>query len=161
MVRKLMLVAAVTMLVLPAMASAQSTVTATATVAQTFALSGSGDLAFGTLSATVDNVVDATAGATTRTLDFNHDVQVTFTNVPTGLSSAGLADLPITLTCASQMGGVWSAEQNCSTAAISLDVGTALTQAILGFGGTIASADVAAAAAGDYTGTFDIVVTAR
>ena len=63
--------------------------------------------------------------------------------------------------CAAQVGGTWSAEQDCSSATFQLDVGSALTQAILGFGGTIAAADVAAAAAGDYTGTFDIVVTAR
>lgn len=162
MVRKLMLVAAMAMLVLPAMASAQSDqVRATATVAPTFALSGTGDLAFGTLSASTDNVIDATGGATVRTLDFNHDVAVTFTNVPAALSSGTLTPLPITLACASSIGGTWSAAQPCSSATLNLDVGAAVTQAILGFGGTIAAADVAAAAAGSYEATFDIVVTAR
>jgi hypothetical protein len=161
MVRKMMLTAALAMLVLPAMASAQSTVTATATVGQTFALSGTGNLAFGALSASADNVIDATGGATTRTIDYNHDVDVSFANVPSALSSAGLTDLPITLVCAAQLGGVWSTPEACSSAILGLDVGAELTQATLGFGGTITAAAVAAAAAGDYSATFDIVVTAR
>lgn len=159
MTRKLMLVAAVALLVLPNAVDAQD-VTVTATVSPTFSLGGSGDLAFGPLSATVDNTIDATSGATTRTLDYNHDVTVTF-NAPSVLTAAGLTDLPVTLMCASELGGVWSAAQLCSTASLDLDVGAALTQATLGFGGTIAATDVAAAAAGDYTGSFDITVTAR
>lgn len=161
MVRKMILTAAVAMLIVPAMASAQSTVTATATVGETAVVSGAGDLAFGTLSATVDNVIDAAGGATVRTIDYNHDIDVTFTSVPAALSSTGLADLPIALTCASQLGGVWSTPVACAGSTLALDVGTALTQATLGFGGTILAADVANAAAGDYTATFNIVVTAR
>lgn len=162
MVRKLMLVAVVAMLVLPTMASAQSDqVAATATVLPTFALTGSGDLAFGDLSAVTDNVISAIGGATVRTLSFNHDVAVTFTNVPAALSSGSLTPLPVTLMCASSVGGSWSSEQVCSSASLNLTVGAEVTQAILGFGGTIAAADVAAAAAGSYTATFDIVVTAR
>jgi hypothetical protein len=158
MIRKLMLVAAVA-LVLPNAVNAQD-VTVTATVSPTFSLGGAGDLAFGALSPTVDNTIDATSGATMRTLDYNHNVTVTF-NAPGVLTAPGLTNLPVTLMCASQLGGVWSAEQLCSSASIDLDVGPALTQATLGFGGTIAAADVAAAAAGDYTGSFDITVTAR
>ena len=161
MVRKMMLTAAVAMLVLPAMASAQNTVTATATVGQSAVVTGSGDLAFGTLSAVTDNVIAANSGAVTRTVDYNHNIDVTFTGVPTALSSAGLADLPVTLMCASQLGGTWSTPVACSGATLALDVGTALTVATLGFGGTILAADVANAAAGDYTASFDIVVTAR
>jgi hypothetical protein len=161
MVRKMMLTAAAAMLVLPAMASAQSTVTAPAPVAQTFALSGTGDIAFGTLSDVSDNDIDPTSGATTRTLDYNGDVDVTFTSVPTALSSPGLTDLPITLMCAAELGGVWSAAVPSAGSTLALDVGAALTQATLGFGGTITAAAVQAAAAGDYSATFNIVVTAR
>jgi hypothetical protein len=161
MVRKLMLAAAVTMLVMPGMASAQSTVQATATVSPTATLGGTADLAFGALSASVDNVIDATGGATTRTLDYNHNVTITYTNVPASLTSGTSTPLPIALTCASSLAGTWSAAQPCSSASFDLDVGAALTQAILGFGGTIAAADVAAAAAGDYAASFDITITAR
>jgi hypothetical protein len=161
MFRKMILTTAVAMLVLPAMASAQAQVTATATVGQAFALGGTDDLAFGTLSATVNNVIDATSGAVIRTLDYNYDVAVTFANVPSALSSAGLTDLPVTLSCAAESGGAWTAAADCLSASFDLDVGPALTQATLGFGGTITAAAVAAAAAGDYTATFDIVVTAR
>ncbi|HEX2167089.1 MAG TPA: hypothetical protein VHG09_07580 [Longimicrobiales bacterium] len=161
MFRKLMLTAAVTMLVLPGMASAQSTVTATATVSPAATVGGTGDLAFGTLSAGTDNVIDATSGATTRTLDYNHNVTISFTNVPAALVSGTSTPLPVALTCASSLAGTWSAVQPCSTASFDLDVGAALTQAILGFGGTIAAADVATAAAGDYAATFDITITAR
>jgi hypothetical protein len=163
MVRKNVLMVAVAMLAAPAFASAQSsTVTATATVGQSAVVTGAGDLAFGTLVTGSDNTIVADGGAVTRTLDYNHDVDVTFDNVPAALTSAGAADLPISLMCAAQLGGVWSTPVPCSpTVPIALDVGTSLTQAILGFGGTILGADVATAAAGDYTGSFDIVITAR
>lgn len=161
MVRKMMLTAAVAVLVLPAMASAQSTVTATATVSQTAVLTGAGDIAFGTLNAGADNVIAANDGSVTRTLNYNHDVQITFTGVPSALTSPGLADLPVALECATQVGVTWSMPVACNGAALDLDVATGLTVATLGFGGTIAGVDVANAAAGDYTGTFTIVVTAR
>ena len=160
MVRKMMLAAAVAVLVLPAMASAQ-TVVATATVAPTSAITGSGDVDFGTLSTAVDNVIDAAAGTVTRTLTFNHDLTVTYSNVPTALSSAGLTDLPVVLDCAWELGGSWSAASACSAASFDIDVGAAQTVATLGFGGTILAADVANAAAGTYTAQFDIVLTAR
>jgi hypothetical protein len=162
MVRKMMLTVAVTMLAAPAFASAQSTVAATARVGQTAVVTGAGDLAFGTLLTASDNVIAADGGAVTRMLIYNHDVDVTFDNVPTVLTSPGAADLPISLMCAAQLGGVWSTPVACSpTTPIALDVGVSLTQAILGFGGTILGSDVSNAAAGDYTGSFDIVITAR
>ncbi|HEX6134113.1 MAG TPA: hypothetical protein VFZ24_09120 [Longimicrobiales bacterium] len=157
----LLMVVLTTLVAAPELASAQS-VTATATVAEYALISGTGDLAFGTLSRATDNVIDAAGGAghATRTVDFNHDVSITFNNVPANLTSGTLM-LPVLLTCASQMAGVWSAAAPCATAQLDLDVGAALTTATLGFGGTIAAADVATAVAGNYTGTFDIVVTAR
>jgi hypothetical protein len=160
MVRKMMLAAAVAILMLPAMTSAQSTVTATATVSPTAVVGGSGDLAFGALDAVTNNVINATAGATTRTVTFNHDIDVSFDNVPTELVGTG-ANLPVSLECAWAIGAAWSAAEDCSTAVFAIDVGSALTVATLGFGGTILAADVANAPAGDYTASFDIVVEAR
>jgi hypothetical protein len=162
MVRKIVLTAAVALMAVPAFVSAQSTVTATATVGDHMAVTGSGDVAFGTLSRTVDNTIDPTgASAATRTLDYNRNVRVTFDNVPANLT-AGALTLPISLTCASRIGaGSWSAATACSSAQFDLDVGAALTQATLGFGGTITAANVATAIAGSYTGTLDIVVVAR
>ncbi|HEX6307582.1 MAG TPA: hypothetical protein VFZ69_05300 [Longimicrobiales bacterium] len=156
-----LLLGVVTLLAGPALASAQ-TVTATATVAEYALVSGTGDVAFGTLSRATDNVIDAAGGAghASRTLDFNHDVSITFNNVPASLTSGALT-LPVQLTCASQLAGVWSAPVSCATAQLDLDVGAALTTATLGFGGTITAADVVNAVAGTYMGTFDIVVTAR
>lgn len=160
MVRKMVL-AAVALLMVPALASAQS-VTATATVGSYSQVTGAGDLAFGTLSRAADNVINAAggAGSATRTVSFNHNVRVTFDNVPSALTSGGLS-LPVSLTCASQMAGVWSAASDCATAELDLDVSTSLTTATLGFGGTITAANVQDAVAGTYSGTFDIVVTAR
>jgi hypothetical protein len=156
-------VAALGLLAAPALASAQSNqVQATATVLEYAQLSGSGNLAFGTLSAAVNNVIDAAggAGAALRTLDFNHDVSVTFT-APANLTAGG-ASLPVQLMCASRIGaGSWSSASECGTAQFDLDVGAAVTQATLGFGGSIAAADVVVALAGDYTGTIEIFVVAR
>lgn len=161
MVRKFVLTAAVAMLVLPAFARAQS-VTATATVGNHSAVTGTGDLAFGTLSRATDNVIDAAggAGSATRTVEFNHNVRVTFNNVPANLTFGALT-LPVALSCASELGGTWSAAVACSGGQLDLDVGASLTTATLGFGGTITAADVTNAVAGTYSGTFDIVVTAR
>jgi hypothetical protein len=162
MVRKTMLMAAVALVMLPALASAQSQVTATATVEQVAAVIGSGDVAFGTLDRVSDNVIDPTgASAAVRTLTYNHNVTVSFTNVPTLLTDGSL-ELPVALTCAARIGaGAWLPTVACGGNTIDLDVGGALTIATLGFGGTITGADAAAAIAGSYSGMFDIVVTAR
>lgn len=159
MTRKMMLSAAVAMLVLPTMANAQSnTVTATATVGNYSALSGSGDLNFGTLDRNADNVIDPTTSITQRTLDYNHDVTVTFGSVPSVLTATGLTDLPVTLTCAARIGaGAWDVAA-CNVASFDLAVGAALTTGTLGFGGTITSGAVAGAAAGTYSGTMTILV---
>jgi hypothetical protein len=163
--KKIMLMAAVAMVAVPAMASAQSTVQATATVAQYSQLSGTGDLAFGTLSRTVNTTIDAAGGAghAARTLDYNHNVTVSFSGVPANLTAnAGANNLPVALTCASRVGsGAWSAAAACGSASFNLDVGTALTQATIGFGGTITAANAANAVAGNYSGTLNIVVVAR
>lgn len=163
MFRKSMLMAAVALIAVPAFASGQSQVSATATVGNFSQVTGAGDVDFGTLSRVTDNVIDAAggAGAAERTVDFNHNIRVTFTNVPTELTAAGGLSLPVSLTCASQMGGVWSTPVGCEGAQLDLDVGTSLTTATLGFGGTITAAAVQNAAAATYTGTLDIVVTAR
>jgi hypothetical protein len=162
MVRKIVLSAAVAMLMVPAFASAQSTVNATATVGKTATVTGTGDVAFGTLSAVTDNTISATGGATTRTVTYNNNITVSFSSVPTALTSPGLTALPVSLTCASRIGaGSWSAASACSSASFDLDVGAALTTGTLGFGGTVLAADVANAAAGDYTGSFTIVVVSR
>lgn len=163
MVRKMMLTAAVAVLAMPALASAQSTVTATATVAQYAEITGSGDLAFGTLSRTADNTISAAGGtgAATRTLDYNHNVTVSFDNVPTSLVD-GTKTLAVSLTCATKVGAAaWSAEAACSGNSFDLNVGAALTTATLGFGGTITATNAANALAGSYSGTLDIVVVAR
>lgn len=161
MVRKTMLMAAVALVMLPALASAQQ-VTATATVTQVAAVTGSGNVAFGTLDRVSDNVIDPTgATAAVRTLTYNHNVTVSFTNVPSLLTDGPL-ELPVALTCAARIGaGTWLPTVACGSGTIDLDVGGALTVATLGFGGTITGADAAAAIAGSYSGTFDIVVTAR
>ena len=165
MMKKMILTAAIAMVAVPAMASAQSTVRATATVAQFSQLTGPGDLAFGTLSRTVDNTINAAGGTgyASRTLSYNHNVTVSFSNVPANLTAnAGANSLAVTLNCASKVGtGAWSAVSGCSTASFALDVGTSLTQAELGFGGQITAVNASNAVAGSYAGTFDIVVVAR
>ena len=164
MMKKMILTAAVALAV-PAMASAQSTVRATATVAQFSQLTGTGDLAFGTLSRTTDNTINAAGGTgyASRTLSYNHNVTVSFSNVPANLTAnAGANSLAVTLNCASKVGaGAWSAASACGTASFALDVGSSLTSAELGFGGTITAANAANAVAGSYSGTLDIVVVAR
>ena len=161
MIRRIFAVAAVA-LVLPMAASAQSTVNASATVANYDALTGTGDLAF-TVTRAAGGSIDATAGTVTRSLDFNHNVAVSFTGVPTNLTAtvnAVSVNLPVSITCASRIGaGAWSAAAAC--APIDLDVGNSLTTATLGFGGTISAAAVQAAPAATYNGSFTIVITAR
>jgi hypothetical protein len=165
MSKRMMFAAVVAALAVPAFAHAQAgSVTATATVANHSAVTGSGDLAFGTLSRTVDNTISPTgASAAVRTLTYNHNVRVTFSNVPANLTAGGGAlTLPVSLTCASRVGaGSWSSAVACSGAQFDLDVGSALTVATLGFGGTITAAAASNAVAGSYAGTLDIVVTAR
>lgn len=165
MFKKILFSAAVAVVAVPAMASAQSNqVTATAVVEQYAQLSGVGNLDFGNLSRATDNTIDAAGGvgSAARTLDYNHNVTVSFTNVPGVLvDGTGTLSLPVALTCASNVGGTWSGSAACSGASFDLNVGTALTQATLGFGGTIAAADVVTAVAASYSGTLDIVVVAR
>lgn len=156
MIRKLMLVAAVAMLVLPNAVNAQSTVNATATVGNFSDVTGSGDLDFGTLIRNTDNVVDAVTQGPQRLIDYNHDVTVTF-SAPTVLTGTG-DDLAVTLMCAAQIGAGAPVTEACTTASFDLAVGGTLTQATLFFGGTIAEAAVNAAAAGSYSGTITIQV---
>jgi len=166
MMKKILFTAAVAVLAVPAMASAQaSQVTATAVVENYAQLSGAGNLDFGTLSRTANTTINAAGGvgAALRTLSYNHNVTVSYANVPTNLTAnAGALTLPVTLTCASRVGaGSWSAAAGCTAASFDLDVGTALTEATLGFGGTITSTAAANAVAATYQGTLDIVVVAR
>jgi hypothetical protein len=165
MTKRLMVTVVAVVLAVPGMVQAQaSQVTATATVANYSAISGTGDLAFGTLSRVADNTIDATgAGAATRTLNYNHNVRVTYANVPAVLlANGGSLTLAVALTCAARVGtAAWSTAAACSGAQHDLDVGTALTEATLGFGGTITAANAANAVAGTYAATLDIVVTAR
>jgi hypothetical protein len=161
MTKTMMFTVAAALLVVPAMAQAQSQVTATASVAQYSLVSGDGDLAFGTVDRTAGKTIDPTGtDAATRTLEFNHNVTVTFLNVPTNLAQGTLL-LPVSITCAAQVAGTWSAASACSSASLNMDVGTALTTGTLGFGGTITGAAAAAAVAGAYTGQFDIRVDPR
>jgi hypothetical protein len=130
-------------------------------------LTGTSSIAFGPLSRTALNTVDAAggAGAATRSVDYNQNMTVTYTSVPTNLTATvngSTANLPVTLKCAYKIGsGSWSASSACSTASFAMDVGTALTTGTLGFGGDIAAASVANALAATYTGSFTVVLTAR
>ena len=79
------------LLVLPAAASAQlatGQVNVSATVDAYAAITGSGDVAFGNLSRTVDNVIDAAggAGSAQRVVTFNGNIDVAFTSVPATLA---------------------------------------------------------------------------
>jgi hypothetical protein len=156
---------AVVALLAPAAAQSQSTVNASATVANYSALSGTGALSFGTLSRTVDNSISAVGGATTRGLDYNYNLTVSFANVPANLTAtvnSQSVNLPVALKCAYKIGtGSWSSAAACGSAGFNLDVGAALTSATLGFGGDISAANTATAPAATYTGSFDIVLTAR
>jgi hypothetical protein len=159
--------AAVTLLAVPSFASAQSSVSATATVATYMNLTGTSSIDFGTLSASAVNTIDPAGGtgAATRGLDYNQDLTVTYSGVPTNLTATvngATASLPVTLTCATRVGtAAWGTAANCSGASFDLDVGTAMTTGTLGFGGTIQSADVANALAATYTGSLTVVLTAR
>ena len=159
MFRKTMLFAAATLLFVPAMVSAQQ-VTASATVAPTANVTGTGDLDFGSLDGTGDVTIDPTDAVAVRTVTFNHDVNVRFENVATNLVSNGV-NLPVSLTCATQLGVTWSAVSACATAVLPLNVGTSTSTATISFGGTILGADVLQVPAGTYTGTLTIVVEAQ
>lgn len=164
MTKMMMVAAAAAVLMVPTMASAQaSTINATASVADYMNMGGStNDLAFGTLSRTAANTISATSGAVTRTVTFNRNVAVSFSNVPTVLDGAVSSyQLPVTLSCAWQMGGTWNTAATCGTETFDLDVGTGLTSATLGFGGTITAAAAAAAVADSYAGVMTITVVAR
>lgn len=159
---KVMVAAVAVLVMVPAMAQAQaSNVAVTASVAQHAVLSGTGDLDFGPLSSATDNMVNAAggAGAALRTLEFNHNVDVTF-NTPTVLSN-GSYNLPVTLRCAAQQGGSWNAAADCNGLTMPLNVSGGMSTAVLGFGGIINAADVAQAMAGSYSATLTITVTAR
>lgn len=164
MMKRTMVAAAVAVLMVPAMASAQTgSVTATATVGEHMTITGTGDLAFGTLDTETDNVLDPTLTGVVRTVSFNTDVTVSFDDVPTSLEGAASGyDLPVSLTCAWDMfDDSWSATSACSAASFDMDVGSALTTARLGFGGTITAADAAAAIADTYSAVMTMVVVGR
>ena len=167
MKKTLFSMAAVALLVAPTFASAQSTVTASAAVATYMNLTGSSSIAFPALSRSVDTSVDPAggAGSASRSVDYNQNMTVTYTSVPTNLTATvngSTANLPVSLKCAYKIGsGSWSAASACSTASFAMDVGTALTTGTLGFGGDITAANVANALAATYTGSFTVVLTAR
>ena len=163
MIRKTLFTVAAALLVVPAMVQAQSsTVTATATIGQHAAVTGSGDLSFGTVDRDNGVDIDATGGsAAQRAVEFNHDVTITFDNVPAALTAPGSLSLPVSLMCAARPGGTWSAAAACSSASFDLDVGTGLTTVTLGFGGEITAANAADAVAASYPGSFDVVITPR
>ncbi|HSJ25814.1 MAG TPA: hypothetical protein VK929_14150 [Longimicrobiales bacterium] len=164
MVGAAVLAASAALVLAPGLVQAQaSQVTATATIAPYAAVSGSGDLSFGVLDRG-GITVDPTGGsAAQRTVNFNHNVRVTFTGVPSALmpTSGSGAGLPVTLTCAVRTGAAWSAATDCAGAELDLDVGATTTEATLGIGGSITAAAVTNAVAGTYEGTLTIVVTAR
>ncbi len=159
--------AAAALLAVPALASAQSSVGGSATVGTYMNLTGASSIAFGTLSRTVDASINAAggAGAATRSIDYNQNMTVTYTSVPTNLTATvngSTANLPVSLKCAYKIGsGSWSSASACSTASFAMDVGTALTTGTLGFGGDILASDVVNALAATYTGTLTVVLTAR
>lgn len=165
MMKRMMLVAAVAVLAMPAMASAQgASVSARASVAQYSNVTGTTDLDFGVLSRTVDNTISAVSGAVTRTVSYNHNVTVSFSGVPASLTGAASAyALPVSLMCAWSQDGAtgWSSAAACGTASFDLTVGTGRTDATLGFGGTITAVAASAAAADSYAGSMTVTIVAR
>lgn len=167
MFRKIFFTMALALIVLPAAASAQlasGNVTVTATVDPYAAITGTGDMQFGSLSRTVNNVVNPAAGvgAALRTVTFNSNIDVTFSGVASALSGPNGASLPVLLNCAYEVGGTWSAGTACSTATFAINNTLAgLATAQVGIGGRILATDVQTVAAGDYQGQITIVVTAR
>jgi hypothetical protein len=159
--------AAITLLAVPSFASAQSSVAANATVGTYMNLTGASSIAFGTLSRTVDNTVNAAGGtgSASRAVDYNQNITVTYSTVPTNLTATvngSTASLPVSLKCAYKIGtGSWNTPGACSSASFAMDVGAAMTTGTLGFGGDILAADVATALAATYTGSLTVVLTAR
>ncbi len=159
--------AAAALLAVPTFANAQASVSASATVATYMNMTGASSIAFGTLSRTVDASINPAggAGSATRSIDYNQNMTVTYTSVPTNLTATvngSTANLPVSLKCAYKIGsGAWSAASACSTASFAMDVGAALTTGTLGFGGDILATNVANALAATYTGTMTVVLTAR
>jgi hypothetical protein len=155
------------MLALPAAASAQlatGQVNVSATVEAYAAITGSGDVAFGNLSRTVDNVINAAGGpgSAQRVVTFNGNIDVAFTSVPATLSGPNGSTLAVTLDCAYDEGSGWTAPAACSSLVLPFDnTGTGLSSVTLGFGGDIAAAAVQLVPAGAYSGSFTITVTAR
>ena len=167
MKKTLYTMAAVALLAVPAAANAQSSVAADAAVATYTNLTGTSSIAFGTLSRSALNTVDAAGGtgAATRSLDYNQNLTVTYSSVPTDLTATvngSTVNLPVSLKCAYKIGaGSWNTAAACSSASFDLDVGSALTTGTLGFGGDITAASVANALAATYTGTVTVVITPR
>jgi hypothetical protein len=122
---------------------------------------------FPTLSRSALNSVDPAGGtgAATRSLDYNQNVTISYSGVPTDLTATingAAATLPVTLKCAYKVGAAaWSGASACSTASFDLNVGATLTNGTLGFGGDITAAAVSNALAGTYTGTLTVVITPR
>lgn len=167
MSRKALFAVAAAVLLVPAGASGQlatGQVNVTATVDAYASIAGLGDVEFGSLSRVADNVVDPAggAGAALRTATFNGDVDITFSSVPATLSGPNGAALAVTLNCAYDDGTGWSAASECSTATFALDNTLAgLATATVGVGGEITAAAVQSVAAGSYSGSLTIVITAR
>ena len=167
MKKTLYTMAAVALLAVPAAANAQSSVNASATIATYTNLTGTSSIAFGTLSRSALNTVDPAGGtgSATRSLDYNQNVTVTYTSVPTDLTATvngSTVNLPIAMKCAYKIGtGSWSSGAACSSASFDMNVGSALTTGTLGFGGDITAASVANALAATYSGTMTVVITPR
>jgi hypothetical protein len=159
--------AVLTLLAVPAMASAQSSVSTSAAVATYTNLTGTSAIAFGTLDRTALNSVDPAGGvgSASRSLEYNQNLTVTYTSVPTNLTAtvnSATVNLPVSLKCAYRIGtAAWSAAAACGSASFAMDVGGALTTGTLGFGGDITAAAAANALAATYQGTLTVVVTAR
>ena len=167
MIRNTMLVAAVAVMAVPAMVSAQgvqtSSVTASATIDSYMNISGATNLAFGTVDRSTGATISATDGSVTRALSFNTDVTVSFPAVPAELVGSDPANkLAVSLKCAVDDGTGYGAAQDCTTSLeLDLDVGTGLTSATLGFGGSISAAAAAAAVADTYSAQLDVRIDAR
>jgi hypothetical protein len=164
MTRKLITAAAVAVLAVPTFAQAQDgSVAATATVPTHHAVTGTGDIAFGILSRDAANEVNAAGGtgSALRTVEFNHDVTVSFGTVPTVLTGSGTNTIAVTLRCAARQNATWGDTVDCGGSTFDLDVGTGLSTATLGFGGGISAAAAAGAVADSYSATLNIYVAAR
>jgi hypothetical protein len=168
MKKTLYTMAAITLLAVPAAANAQGTTVGAGAAVDTYTnLTGASSIVFPALSRSSLNTVDAAGGtgAATRTLEYNQNVTITYSGVPTDLTATingASATLPVTLKCAYRVGtAAWSAASACSSASFAMDVGSTLTTGTLGFGGDILAASVASALAGTYSGEVTVVITPR